>query len=325
MRRGLLGLAKAAWSRPASTDSRPAWDTPSRRELAALTLAAHGLDDEALLDAVYLDPALLLPHELAALNALQVAASAAPATMPPGAGRLAELTALERDHSAALFTAAIRRRLADHLAVSPAALARIAELNAQGITPDFVLAKADPQAIGFMVDILGTLRSLLVPRFTGQRLSVLDLGAKSAAGSDLMARLGQQAGFAKVKLDVTCADIDSTYRDYSLARHPLVEYLTADALSAGRRWDVVVCSHVVEHVPDPLAFVQRLRAVATRFIVLAFPYHEDRASLIPGHLHSLGHEFLRALRPLQHEVYDGLFWNQSLCCIAVLDATADLS
>ncbi len=320
MSRGVLGRAVAAWRGQAGDAPRPAWDKPALRELAALTLAAHGLADDSLLASLCGDPLLLQPHELAAMDALQAAAGDVPAAAPQGAGPLAALAARECHPATAVFTAAVRRRLADHLAVSPAALARISELHALGITPDFVLVKADPQAVGFMVDILGTLRSLLVPRFTGHCLSVLDLGAKSAAGSDLLARLGQGGGFAKVKLAVTCADIDPTYRGYSLARHPLVEYLATDAFTAGRRWDVVVCSHVVEHVPDPLAFVQQLRTIATRFIVLAFPYHEDPAALIPGHLHSLGHAFLRELRPLHHEVYDGLFWNQSLCCIAVLDA-----
>lgn len=315
----LRDKAAAVWRGFAGPLARAPGDAPPLQALVALTLAAHGVDDESLPKAWASDPGLLLPHELAALEALPPSTHAASAA---AAGPLAELMGRERDPATALLVAAVRRRLADHLAVSPATLTRIAELHAEGISPDFLLAKADPQAIGFMVDILGTLRSLLVPRYSGQRLSVLDLGAKSAAGSDLLARLGQQGGFAKVKLDVTCADIDPTYRGYSTARHPLVEYLAADAFETGRRWDIVVCSHVIEHVSDPMAFVQRVRSLAARFVVLAFPFQEDPAALIPGHLHSLGHEFLRNLRPMHHEVYDGLFWTQSLCCIAVLEANA---
>lgn len=232
-----------------------------------------------------------------------------------------ELDAQRLDAISGLMVQAVERCLADRMSMSPATLAEVGQLNTLGLTPDFVLHKADPQATGFMVDLMGMLRQTLLPRLIGQRLSVLDLGAKSGAGSELLAYLGQNNSFSKLKFEVTCADIDPTFKAYSQAKHPHLEYLAADVFSVGRQWDVVICSHVVEHVPDPLAFVERLRSITRRHIVLAFPYMEDPNNLIPGHLHSLGHDFLRALAPARYEVYEGLFWSQSLCCVAVLDLT----
>lgn len=240
-----------------------------------------------------------------------------------GAAELREEVRRQREDTiSGIVVAAVERALADRLATSPATVVEIGKLDAQGVPPDFLLTKADPQAIGFMVDILGALRSTLLPRHLSERLSLLDLGAKSAAGSQLIGFLGQAGSFAKIKFDVTSADIDPTYRSYAAARHPHVEYLNADVFDAGRQWDIVVCSHVIEHIPDPLAFVARLRTIARRYVVLAFPYMEDPANLIPGHLHSLGHDFLRRLAPASYEVYEGLFWGQSLCAIAVLDVAA---
>jgi 2-polyprenyl-3-methyl-5-hydroxy-6-metoxy-1,4-benzoquinol methylase len=240
-----------------------------------------------------------------------------------GTARLREEVRRQREDTiSGLVVAAVERALADRLATSTGAIAEIGRLEAQGITPEFLLSKADPQAVGFMVDILGALRATLLPRHISQRLSVLDLGAKSGAGSQLLGYLGQSGSFAKIKFDVTSADIDPTYQAYAAAKHPQVEYLNADVFEAGRQWDIVICSHVIEHIPDPLAFIARLRTIARRYIILAFPYMEDPANLIPGHLHSLGHGFLRQLAPASWEVYEGLFWGQSLCAIAVLDVGA---
>ena len=233
-----------------------------------------------------------------------------------------ELRRQRLDTISGITIAAIERALANRLATSPAVLGEIGTLAAQGIAPEFLLAKADPQAVGFMVDILGALRATLLPRHLSGRFSVLDLGAKSGAGSQLLGFLGQDASFSKIKFVVTSADIDPTYRHYAAARHLNVEYLNADVFEVGRQWDIVICSHVIEHIPDPFAFIAQLKTIARRYIVLAFPYLEDPANLIPGHLHSLGHDFLRRLAPASYEVYDGLFWGQSLCAIAVIDTQA---
>ena len=312
-------------------------------DLLSLTLAARGLPDAPLCVALYRDESVLRSCEASGIAALNLAAgrsAAAGATSRLAlddplayfalalahlshfsAGQLREeLAAQCLDPAAGLCIGAIERAWSDRMGLSSATLSELGHLNTLGITPDFVLHKADPQAVGFMVDILGVLRDLLLPSCIGQRLSVLDLGAKSGAGSQLAAYLGQGASFSKIKFDVSCADLDATFATYSRTKHPLVDYLVGDAFATGRQWDVVVCSHVVEHVPDPLAFVRRLRGLAKRWVVLAFPYMEDPAALVPGHLHSLGHEFLRALSPARHLVYEGLFWSQSLCCIAVLAA-----
>lgn len=216
---------------------------------------------------------------------------------------------------------AVERALAQRLGQSVGGLEALGRLGGKAAVSEFILTKANPASVGFMTDILATLRAHLLPRHAGQKFTVLDLGARTGAGSQLMAYVGQAGSYAKLKFSVTCADIDPTYAAYSRAQNPLVEYLNADAFKAGRQWDIVICSHVVEHVPQPLAFVEQLRRIAKRHVVLAFPYAEDPQQLIPGHVNSLNHDFIRALRPSRTEVFEGLYWGQSLCCVLVLDIT----
>lgn len=229
-----------------------------------------------------------------------------------------ELAIQKQDSISGLVISAIERQISNIFCLSPAVLFEIGRLNEQGITPDFVLNKANPQAVGFMIDLIAVLRATLLPKHNSEHFSVLDLGAKTAAGSEILGYLGQPGSFSKLKFTVTCGDIDSTFVNYSSVSNPHVEYLSADVFDLERLWDIVICSHVVEHVPSPLDFVAKLRSIAKRYIILAFPYCESPSELIPGHINSLNHDFLRALNPLRYEIYDGLFWSQSLCCIAVI-------
>jgi 2-polyprenyl-3-methyl-5-hydroxy-6-metoxy-1,4-benzoquinol methylase len=238
-------------------------------------------------------------------------------------GQRHTLLEVQRQHPAtAHCLRVLQAGLCARMAMSPSALDALCRLQAQGLDADFVLTKADPQAVGFMADIAVVLRNLLLPAHAGQALTVLDIGCKSGAGSELLGYLCQPKGYSKLTMAVTCADIDTSFENYCRQRHPHVEYLAGDAFTAGRHWDIVIASHVVEHVDNPHAFVQQLQTLARRFVVLAFPFAEDPKARIPGHLHTLDHTFLRALSPRSVQVYEGLFWTQSLCCIAVLEGHA---
>lgn len=230
-----------------------------------------------------------------------------------------EIEIQRQDGISGLVITAIERQLSNILGISHASLSEIGRLSEQEITPDFVLTKANPQAVGFMTDLISVLRTTLLPKHNGEHFSVLDLGAKTATGSELLGYLGQSGSFSKLKFTVTCGDIDPTFVNYSAVANPHVEYLSADVFDLERQWDIVICSHVVEHIPNPLDFVAKLRGIARRYIILAFPYCEDPSKLIPGHINSLDHKFLSAINPSRYEIYDGLFWSQSLCCISVIE------
>lgn len=230
-----------------------------------------------------------------------------------------EIAVHKQDSISGLVILAVERQLSNLLSMSPSSLSEIGRLNEQGISPDFVLTKANPQAVGFMIDLISVLRTTLLPKHNGEHFSVLDLGAKTAVGSELLGYLGQAGSFSKLKFTVTCGDIDPTFVNYSAVANPHVEYLSADVFDLERQWDVVICSHVVEHVPSPLDFVAKLRGIARKYIILAFPYGEDPGELSVGHINSLDHKFLRTLSPSSYQIYEGLFWSQSLCCIAVIE------
>ncbi len=235
-----------------------------------------------------------------------------------------ELESQRVDGISSIIITSIERYISNKMSISIRSIQEIGMLNSQGITPNFLLEKANPQAIGFMSDIVSFIRDALLPFHLGETLTVLDLGAKSAAGSNLLAYLGQVGSYAKLKFLVTCADIDPTFLNYSAAANPYVEYIAGDAFEQGKKWDIVICSHVIEHVPDVNNFIEKLKAISSRYIILAFPFAEDEKNLIPGHINSLSHEFIRSIKPIRYSIYDGLFWSQSMCCIVLLDANNKL-
>lgn len=229
-----------------------------------------------------------------------------------------ELDLHRQNEISSIVIFAIERNISDRLAISTSTLRQIEQLNGIGITPDFLLEKANPQAIGFMIDAIGIMRDMLLPRHGEEHLSVLDLGAKTAAGSELLGHIGRPGSFSKLKFSVTCADIDPSFQSYSSAANKHVEYVSADVFELGRKWDIVLCSHVIEHIQNPFEFIDNLRKIAAKYIILAFPFNEDPNNLIPGHIHSLGHDFLRDIKPSRYVIYDGIFWSESFCCIAVI-------
>lgn len=255
-----------------------------------------------------------------ALSMLEFFATSSARFSELGESRLrAEKNLHAQDPISAILINRIEQLISDKLAISHSVLTELNNLSEVGITRDFIETKANPQALGFMTDIVGFLRNALLPKHVNEHFSVLDLGAKSAVGANFLGQLGQPNSFSKLKFTVTAADIDLTYQKYSEKRNVFVTFDGGDVFEMGRSWDIVICSHVIEHIVDTEGFIARLRTIANKYIVLAFPFAEDPNNLISEHVRSLDIGFLRALKPVRYEVYDGMFWTQSLCCIVLLE------
>ena len=87
-----------------------------------------------------------------------------------------------------------------------------------------------------------------------------------------------------------------------------LRYIVGDIFNLDKhdRWDLVICSHTIEHVPDPDRFLGRLINLARDFVILACPYKENPESLIPEHLHSIDDAFLERHHPISTYTYNGI-------------------
>jgi 2-polyprenyl-6-hydroxyphenyl methylase / 3-demethylubiquinone-9 3-methyltransferase len=142
--------------------------------------------------------------------------------------------------------------------VDPAELERFARLADDWWNPHGKfkpLHKIGPARLGFIRDRVSAHFHLLqrsMKPFAG--LSMLDVGCGGGLIAEPLARLGATVtGIEPAEANIGAA------RRHALTAGLAIDYRAVraeDLVSDGRSFDVVVCLEVVEHVPDPAAFVQ---------------------------------------------------------------------
>jgi 2-polyprenyl-3-methyl-5-hydroxy-6-metoxy-1,4-benzoquinol methylase len=105
------------------------------------------------------------------------------------------------------------------------------------------------------------------PWLTGAGPTALDFGGGLGLGASVLAQAGKQVTY----LDVHGAAARFASWLFDLAGQGVEQLRNAPGapdVPAGRQWDVVLAEHVLEHVPDPVATIDRLsRAVRGRGLV----------------------------------------------------------
>lgn len=176
----------------------------------------------------------------------------------------------------------------------------------------------------FMMDCVPTIRGLLAEWSSPDPVTVLDVGASSGGGSQLLASL-HRGDFFGPPMVVDALDTAHEFQAYANAVFSDIhEYIVGDlfALDAQRKWDVVISSHTIEHIADPLPFIAELRRRARAWVVLYAPFEEGEPRL-PDHEYSLTKEFVDALEPVSMEVMRSIGWRKpgepdSRCVVFVL-------
>jgi SAM-dependent methyltransferase len=179
-----------------------------------------------------------------------------------------------------------------------------------------------PQSMQFQVDCLPAIRRLLAGWPAGRPVEVLDVGTASGAGAALLARL-YRGDFFGHRMNVEAMDVIRRYRAYAERVFPEIHYIAGDLFThePRKQWDLVLCSHTIEHLSDPLPLIDEARRRARHAALFYAPF-EERA-LIPGHLVSISGEFVRGLRPRWMEVIGSPAWRHpvdalSRCVVFVL-------
>ncbi|QJU57622.1 methyltransferase domain-containing protein [Sphingomonas sp. AP4-R1] len=175
--------------------------------------------------------------------------------------------------------------------------------------------KCDSQSLSFYSDISNFLGDN-IPGYLSH--SLLDVGARTAAGTALLRAIHHPRSFARLKLhQVTALDLDATAIAQASNEYQDIECLAVDvnALANVRSWDIVLSSHTIEHVDDPSSFLASLETVATRYVVIACPFAE--VDLTEGHVHRFNMAFFEEHRFDAMKVYRSQHWHGGMACVAL--------
>ena len=100
-----------------------------------------------------------------------------------------------------------------------------------------------------------------LPRATGTRLRLLDLGCGAGLASEALAALGHEVLGVDASADAIAAGVAHRDRTEGAALAAALSYRCASAetlVAEGLRFDAVIALEVIEHVTDPAAFVALL-------------------------------------------------------------------
>jgi 2-polyprenyl-3-methyl-5-hydroxy-6-metoxy-1,4-benzoquinol methylase len=174
----------------------------------------------------------------------------------------------------------------------------------------------------FIIDLIPYIYRLYYNWPTDKPVRVLDIGIECGAGTALLAELHNRRSHNYLKMEVTGLDIVEDFRDYISVSSPFVKFVKKDIFDIpdGETWDLVICSHVIEHIKDPFAFIDKLRRLTSKYTIVACPYNET--NLRPGHVQTIDEAFISQVAPLEHHIYTNFCWrSRGKCLIMILEST----
>lgn len=177
------------------------------------------------------------------------------------------------------------------------------------------------QSIVFMADLLPFIHATLRKHYRRKdHLRVLDVGAASCFGTGLLAAIHPDH-FVYSRMSVEAIDYQPTWERWVRFTRPEIEYRVADLFDQpAQQWDLVVCSHMVEHVPNPRDFIDKMVEICRGFAFVYSPYAENPR--IPGHESSIDEATYAGLDCELHKLRS-MGWHpdrpQDECLLAVID------
>lgn len=194
--------------------------------------------------------------------------------------------------------------------------------NPKNLRPDrrkFEFASG-AQSIQFMADILPFLHARMERHYDRfQNLKLLDVGAGSAAGTQLIAQLHSDAMIWS-RLEVDAVDYVPWRRRWVAVHYPQVNYRVLDSAELpSRAWDFVVCSHVIEHLADPERMIADVLRACRGFAFIYAPYNETELS--PGHCSVISEATFTAHGACEIHLLQsmGYYGPGRLCILAIFD------
>jgi 2-polyprenyl-3-methyl-5-hydroxy-6-metoxy-1,4-benzoquinol methylase len=176
-------------------------------------------------------------------------------------------------------------------------------------------------SIQFAMDCIPELHKVMLKYYRRKdELKLVDIGAGSGAGTNVFAML-HTSNQVFSRLEVEAVDQVPTRKRWINFMYPRIKYTVGSLEKLGsRKWDFVYCSHVIEHTPDPRAFVGHLMRICKGFVFVYAPY--DEQDRIPGHISTITEKVFEELPLESLTIRPSMAWQPQAggkCILAVID------
>lgn len=179
-----------------------------------------------------------------------------------------------------------------------------------GADPEKFIDKGMPQSQLFMVEIIPFIHRYYFNQPVNVTKTVLDIGPQTFAGTKLLHDIHKKESYSKLKLEITAVDIVDAFIHLRELILPEIEFMKRDIYSIeDRTWDFVICSHVIEHVPEPVRFLQKCRTLAKDFVIVACPWNENPITTT-GHINTIDKAFVRKVGGDDLHIYTNYSWGK---------------
>jgi 2-polyprenyl-3-methyl-5-hydroxy-6-metoxy-1,4-benzoquinol methylase len=174
---------------------------------------------------------------------------------------------------------------------------------------DRFILKGMPQSSLFMVEIIPFLHRHYLHLPENAEKSVLDVGPQNFAGTALLANLHTRTSFNRLKLSVSAIDIVDSFAMLKEIVAPSIKFVVGNVYNLpAASYDTVIASHVVEHVPDPLGFMNKLQSIARDFAIIATPWRESPLS--SSHINVIDEDLLRQAGGEDVQIFTNYSWGK---------------
>lgn len=179
------------------------------------------------------------------------------------------------------------------------------------------LLRFNKQSLAFYSEIIPYFWDyfLLSNNKTNNSYTIVDIGARTGAGANLLGEMFSDTAWGyPIQLIVDIIDISDAFSEYWNLLPFVNDAKVVDLFDVEEKsYDICFCSHTIEHLDDPIPFIEQMKKVSRLFSIISCPFEEKDP--IKGH-HCVSYETIQKCNPKYFKTYKSVNrWKDDLECV----------